>query len=525
MPLLFSFLRRALPALALAFLTCGCDVDGALDAVEDFKIVIALEPVETVVAGRLLDAATGELIAGEATLTFAGADGGAVIDLYSDPLPRQEVRGGVASFGIRNELAPTAADPVQLVVQAAAPGYRPGSIALDLTSEGEHTFALYLASEAAPAGAAASAEATVLADAKGALVQSAALSTPGVGAAGARAALSVRAGAAVRDGASAAVSGAIRVRLTVFDAGAPEVTRAFPASGALEGGGYLAAAAQARLELTGPGGRRADAPLALTLEIPAGARRPETGAPLKAGDAIGLFRYDEAAALWRPAGESRLEAGAPGVLRAAFEAAGAGLWAAGWRAAECAAGATLRVNRNGNGGALDVAVYGLGFYRAATIPDGKSETTLRRMPRGLPARAQVAGYRAAADLADGCAGTYTLDLPAPTAPKIDVRVVVEPVCPSPDQGVRIKSIPVFVLLYRKTNAAQGDPWLTAGAPSWVYDEAAHRLVRGELLVRGLEMGASYTVKTTFAGETYSRNATVTGPEMVIKENIKGDYCQ
>ena len=85
------------------------------------------------------------------------------------------------------------------------------------------------------------------------------------------------------------------------------------------------------------------------------------------------------------------------------------------------------------------------------------------------------------------------------------------------------SIPSFVVYYRKTNAA-GASWSRGGTVEWTFNEETKSLEKGTLEIDGLEENVTYTFKTTYEGETETREETITGETMRIEENAD-DYCQ
>ena len=127
--------------LTAALLTIGsCDFDAAKEAFDAFDVIVELEPINTVVAGLIVDANGNDLVEVDVTLRFAGTDAGAVIDMFSDPIQQQHVEGGLTSFGIQNSRVPSVNDPVILRVLAEAEGYMPGSATLQLDDVGQHQF-------------------------------------------------------------------------------------------------------------------------------------------------------------------------------------------------------------------------------------------------------------------------------------------------------------------------------------------------------------------------------------------------
>lgn len=131
--------------LAVALLTgAGCDFQAAEDAFNDFDVIIELEPINTIIAGIVVDNSDGELV--DAQLEFSGPGAGVLIDAYSDPITALDTDGGLVTFGIQNAVVPSEGSPVELTVTARAEGYYTTSESLVLTETGQGQFTIVMSS-------------------------------------------------------------------------------------------------------------------------------------------------------------------------------------------------------------------------------------------------------------------------------------------------------------------------------------------------------------------------------------------
>lgn len=133
----------ALATLMMVSVT-GCDFNAVSDAVDDFDIIIGLDPINTVVNGVVVDAGSGDLVA--ARLTFAGQNSDALIDAWSDPIQTVDANDGVITFGISNAFAPTPQNPFVFDVEVEADGYYTTTQRVILESTGDAFFQVSMGS-------------------------------------------------------------------------------------------------------------------------------------------------------------------------------------------------------------------------------------------------------------------------------------------------------------------------------------------------------------------------------------------
>lgn len=529
---LISRTRLGLAVLAAGLLVAACDFSGVSDSIDDFDLVIGLDEINTVVAGQMLDARTGELVEQEVELTFSGEDADAIIDLYSDPMTEQSVEGGLTSFGLVESADPSGSDPVTFTVTATASGYLEASEQVRVTGD-DHEFSLFMTDEdAPPEGASATSQRSGQAGSDGSVSSSFSVETPTDAHSGGSASLSVQEGTVAEDASGSPLSGELTTDITYFSGTSGQALRAFP-GGAATGpnGRALVTGGFASVTVTDGSGRRGTSfsrPIDLGIRVPESTVNPNTGRQIRDGETIGIYSYDRSSGAWVEEGEATI-VGPPenGTFGVEFESDHLSYFSTSFGQDVCAEGATVSVNRNGNTGPLSVTVEGVsgGFSVDYTIPAGQSSLTLSDVPSvGVEVTVTGTGGSATATLSDACSGSATVDLPAPAGDLIDVDVTLVPSCPNAGEEVRVSSVPAAVVYYRLASSSSGT-WSRAGTVDWTFNEGDSYLERGTLSVSGLVDGETYTFKTTYDGDTYTKQVTISGSSKTITEDVDADYCE
>lgn len=521
--------RYFLPVL-FCLLMAGCDLSGPQDAIDDFELIIGLEAINTVVSGQVVDAATGELVDEEITLQFTGQDSDVLIDIYGDPISERTVEGGLVSFGIDNSVVPSDNNPVRFNVVAEAPGYLEASESVVLRSTDDAQFTLHVVDEDnPPEGSSSTKETGGDTDSQGTVNQSFEVETPEEQQSTGSASITVDEGTVASDASGNPLTGQLTTRLTYFNNKSERSLKALP-GGANSGpnGNPLVTAGFASINIEDQSGKRArtfNQPVGIGLRVPADMTNPATGQPVQEGETIGVYSYEPAEGQWVTEGEVTLgEERADGTFRVSHAADHLSYYSLGFTGVgSCETGATVNVNRNGNTGPLTVNVSAEGVSREYTVRRGQSSVTLRDVPAmSVEASISVSGGTVTQTV-DLCNGSYTFDLPEPPNQLIDVTFTLVPVCSNPDEGVRVESIPSFVVYYRKSTAG-GASWNRGGEVEWTFDDESKSLEEGTLEIDGLEDGETYTFKTTYEGQTQTREQTITGSSIQFEENAD-DYCQ
>lgn len=113
---------QILAVIIAAFVLNACDIGKIQDSVDDFTVVVELQEISTYGSIQVLDAATGELITGNLSVSFIDEEN-LIIDAYSKSLSEVVVSNGFVNFGIKNEFGPTEDQPVSVGVLVERDGY------------------------------------------------------------------------------------------------------------------------------------------------------------------------------------------------------------------------------------------------------------------------------------------------------------------------------------------------------------------------------------------------------------------
>jgi hypothetical protein len=147
----------------------SCDITKLQDAIDDFGVVVELEPINTTATVLVSDEASRQLIRIPVSVTFEGQNGGDVIDLYSDPMPNLTLNSGILTFGLRNQVTPSQTSPATVRVRLEANGYLPKTETFTISNDGASTFfATMIKISAPPAGLETASASAGSADASGA---------------------------------------------------------------------------------------------------------------------------------------------------------------------------------------------------------------------------------------------------------------------------------------------------------------------------------------------------------------------
>lgn len=523
-------------ALMLA-LAAGCDTSGLNDAIDDFNVVIGLDSIETTVSGQFLDARTGELIEQPLTVTFRGPNAGNVIDMFSKPMERQEIDGGLASFGLRNSLNPSEASPVELTVVAESDGYIPTGRTVTVDSEGETTFIVYMIDpDNPPEGSAVRRESGADAGPDGSVKQDMTVTSGIETQTSGNASIRLTGGTVVRDSDDGALSGPLTTTMGYFNNTSAPSLKSFPGDVESAEGEILVNAGYTSIDIRDSGGREADSfsqPAQLTVDIPLGMAHPGTGQPVQAGDRIDVYSYDTDQAEWVREGSASVQGPGPdGNYYVEYPVDHLSYWSLIFPdVPTCTSGASVTIDRSGNSGPLLATIKAEGFSKQVTVPAGVSTISL---PGDL-SLGSVPAIEATVtiDTESGkrtmtgnlCSGNFNVSLAQAPAEEADVTGEVTLQCSNPDEYVRMTSIPTATVKYRRTDAATGTIWDTATDLQWDFNEAEHRLDGGSFSMQGVTDGADYDFKIFYDGDTYTREAkTVTAPTTTYTETVKAEGC-
>jgi hypothetical protein len=131
------FRSLLLATIAILLGTTACDTTGIEDALEDINVVVELPPIEVYSSLLFIDAATGNIITDQITVTFEGDQNPSVIDYTSKPITSLTTNNGSAAFGINSNAAPTLEEPIELQFAVNSDNYMAESHTVTLIDTSE----------------------------------------------------------------------------------------------------------------------------------------------------------------------------------------------------------------------------------------------------------------------------------------------------------------------------------------------------------------------------------------------------
>ena len=518
----------------------GCDITSVRDAVDDFDLIIQLEPIETYLIVEIVDAETGDLINGSVELSFDGPDAGSIIDFYSDPVRHLEIRGGMAMIGVQQGIVPQEGSPVLFRVTADGAGYDEGFANVRLDDRGEHKLSIPLASVNHPLqGSGRAAAETWLTAGRTAAFSLSTRANSDVAAAD----VFIPAGSSLKTADGKDLAGSLTVNLTHFDATHSSALTGFPggfAATTVRNGSTSGPATIVAAGFTNFTARSSEGDVAAefshdvvrTVEIAPNALNPQTGTAYQPGDNVTILGYNRGTGEWEYETTATVEAGASksgsvpegaSVPSVTYSSRRIGFLVIGGVVEACSSGITFHIDRNGHDGALRGMITGpdgSGYMRSIEVPAGSNQVTVRELPDNVRLELRIdlpGGQNLRHSFLSSCGGREQVSLPASSASAVDVHFSVDLSC-----TLRLQP-PFNATLNYKLRGAPGGG-VSAGVPDWTTD-AHGRVTGGSLVVPGMYMDESYRFILVTPEETAWEDVTITEAEMHFDVDVPQDLCR
>lgn len=111
-------MKKLLILFAAVLTLSACDFTDLEDAIDNAKVIIGLEEIETSMSVAFVDAKTGELYdKSQLNISIVGSNAQYAIDMFSDPFVGARVKEGLVSFGIPNDVTPTEENPLVIEIE------------------------------------------------------------------------------------------------------------------------------------------------------------------------------------------------------------------------------------------------------------------------------------------------------------------------------------------------------------------------------------------------------------------------
>lgn len=534
---------------AMVLTVAGCDVTAAEDAFNELGIIIELPPINTVVSGKILNANNGAPITQEMTITFAGPNGGDLIDIYSDPIASVVVKGGFFTIGLDNAVAPTFDNAAMFTASVEVPGFLAQTKQVRVFETGSGAFTIRLVSEdprQAPKGAAGTRNTSVNSGTNGTVASAVTVTTPPTANNNVTASAAVASGTTVKDADGNALTGQITTDLTVYDNSAQSLQSLPDAAKVTDTGDPISISGGVTFKMVDTAGK-----VAAKFEGGSGKTASHCSAAsvtIGVADADGTtvtifainldtYRVVIAGTETVSGGEVHLCLGTGGFDPSSLGSAPSGIvYVAGTITELCAASATVNFNLNGWTGQLPVEATGTGVSYAGefshtqlsvpftlsalipppfTIPAGNYTATVYSPDRSVSGSA----------ILNPCGGgTHDITLPAPTN-TISSVITVRPSCPS-GQKVRVtgslSGLSVSYVPNPNTNGA--DP-ITIPSADIVINTTSTEFTNATVTARNVENGQNVTFTVVLGGDSSDRNVTFAPTVTLTDVTDLNDLCQ
>jgi len=285
----------------------GCDT-GAVD--DDLALIISFEPFETLVSGQITDARTLSPVEDRpVTIRFLGPNGSRVVDVDGGPMSEitlQEV--SLLSFGL-DGASPTPDAPAELLLNITAEGYLETSQRV-VVAGSEQTFSVSLVRlDDLPDGV--QTVTRQFSAPAGAPVETVVVATPPETTTGARAQLTIPARTQILAEDGSPMFGTLTAQVTYFSNRSSAARGAFPGGftgvqidsdeDGTAGRGTFITAGFAAITIRDDFGREAETlggPIDIQIDVPQGTDNPETGQPVRDGDPVPVYSFDEDTGIW-----------------------------------------------------------------------------------------------------------------------------------------------------------------------------------------------------------------------------------
>jgi hypothetical protein len=449
----------------ITVLITGCDIKSPVDGID---IILNQKDIATTVAVSFTDASTGQQIGSlsdkEIKIEFAGRDKDQLISLKELPLTETGTTNGIISFAIKNSRTPSAQNPVEFTLIASSPGYAPAGKNIIISKPGSNAISITMVNLSAPPDGSAGGNASVSAS-NGQVSSAVTITTGNESVTNAASTMSIPAGTGVKDETGNAVPGNLSASVLYFNNKNKESLASFPggliakavtSQGGSAKSGFFTTAGFAEFSLQNSSGQRVKTfsgkKAELSIDIPAGTINKNTGSPVKNGDVIPIWSFNESSAVWNY--ETDGTAAGPdanGNYKVSFESSHLSWWSLGWLGESvCSEGATINLNGNYASLTLEITDLNGNFIASQIVTSTENSVTILNAPAGIPVKITAydnlrcsnnkAGETTAGDL---CGSNITLDI---TAPGSGVNVTVEAFCPDRDPVLRVRpSIDIYVV--------------------------------------------------------------------------------
>lgn len=524
---------------SIAFITIvACDTSVLENALDNFGIVIGLEPVNTSATIIVTDAKTNEIINASVQVDFKGINSNNIIDTFSDPLENIKISSGIVNFGLKNNVIPNRQNPTEVTVKLTAPGYKELEKTLSISELGSSSFTLSMINLSNPPEGitiknnnnivTAASDGKTTDDVKISVTN---LDTDDNLQTGVN--LEFAKGTVFEDQNENILTGDLSFNTTYYNPSDSRAINALPEK-LLENvnDSALVVLGAAEINITDASGNRFK-----------GTVKKSTINKKNTGDYIVGFilnsnTYRELQHLLRLAYISPTTAervilyNTPEIselpngrveLRYLLNTNVFKNMALVYFS-ELPCNTTLAINRNGNEGRLGVDITEKGFFRSADIQASSNSISIRNVTRGNKNIKIVLPHTNFTQNIDLCNTNAVIDLPSPPASVIDATMTILLSCANNDEKARVTDLPTASILYRIENAPAETPWRVATNLEWVFNSDTQVLESASCKVNSVEKDKRYDFKVTYDSNIAEKTILIDDTTVIYNETIDGSFC-
>ena len=536
-----KLLRTLLLILIAFFAVTSCDLTKIEDAVDNFSIVIGLEPINTSATVVITDAVTGELVNAKVETVFSGANGSDVIDMYSDPLQQAEVDNGVLNFGLSNDVEADENNPATVSLRMSAPGYLSVTRNVEISQVGDNAFTVSMIKrDNRPSGVELSDGSAGTTDENGVTSEDVTVTISSTSTATNEetgASVNIASGSVFIGSDGTPLTGTLRSEAVFYNADEPAAVSAVQGE-LLANSGDSVATMLGAVDISIKDSNGIEATSIQTSGSSAGKAGSDTGSYI-VNFILNANTYSELTQVLRLAYISpttaerfiiytvpevqELDNGRVELRYLLNSNIFRSMALVYFSEQPCNTG--LTINRNGNEGTFGYEVFERGFYRSGDLQANSDRITLKNVTRGTKLVRFKLPHTTVEQSIDLCGtGNPTIELPSPPPALIDSEISATLSCTKPSEKVRVTDIPAASILYRESNSMPGSPWRVASNLTWNYDEGTQALAGGSFTATGVETGTEYVFGVTYDNNFEKTTLTITGQQTVYTAVVDTDIC-
>ncbi len=524
---------------SIAFITIiACDTSVLENAVDNFGIVIGLDPVNTSATVIITDAKTNEIINASVQVDFKGVNSNNIIDTFSEPVENIKTSNGILNFGLKNTIVPSEQNSTEVTVKLTAPGYKELEKTLSISELGNSSYTVSMIKLSnLPEGISIQNNNNIVTTANdGKINDNVKISVTnldtddnletGVN-------LEFTKGTIFEDQNGNSLTGDLSFNTTYYNPSDARAINALPEK-LLENvnDSALVVLGAAELNITDSSGN------SFKGTVKKSTTNKKTTEEYVVGFILNNNTYSSLQQLLRlayisPATAERfiiytvpevtqLDGGRVELRYLLNTNLFQNMALVYFSEQPC--NTSLTINRNGNQGKLGIDITDKGFSRVQDLQAPSNTITINNVTKGAKTIEIKLPYTTFSQSLDLCNTNATIDLPTPPPALINATMRVLLSCTNNDEKVRVTDLPTASIVYRTENSAPGAPWRVATNLEWVFNSDTQELESASCKVNAVELGKRYNFKVIYDNNIAEKTILIDGPTVTYNEIVDGSFC-